>query len=117
MQKLADIAESRAPLASLGGKGGNTGRGILGPGAFKDAISGTWLGHAVHPMLTDVVIGSFLSATILDVLGGDGGASEKLIGGGLAAYGPTALTGANDWADAEPASDSVRRAGFVHAAT
>src|SRR3954447_25446406 len=93
-------------------------RGLIKPGALKDAISGTWLGHAVHPLLTDLVIGSFLSATILDALdgGGDGRASEKLIGVGLAAYGPTALTGVNDWADTEPVSDGVRRAGLVHAA-
>src|SRR3954451_23778421 len=92
-------------------------RKALKPGALKDGLSGTWLGHAVHPMLTDVVIGSVVSGTILDVLGDDGRASEKLTGVGLAAYGPTALTGANDWADTEPVSDGVRRAGLVHAAT
>ena len=46
-------------------------RGQITPGPVKDALAGTWLGHALHPLLTDVVIGSFLSATILDVLGGD----------------------------------------------
>ena len=61
--------------------------------AVKEAVSGTWLGHALHPLLTDVVIGSFVSATLLDVLGGDddGRASERLIGVGIAAYAPTAL--------------------------
>src|SRR3954447_7662661 len=117
MRPLADIAESAAPLDGIGEKVGKAVRGAIKPGALKDAVSGTWLGHAVHPMLTDVVIGSFVSATILDVLGDDGSASEKLIGVGLAAYGPTALTGANDWADTEPVSDGVRRAGLVHAAT
>jgi nitrite reductase/ring-hydroxylating ferredoxin subunit len=94
-------------------------RGVLSPGAVKDAVSGTWLGHALHPALTDVVIGSVLSATILDLLGGDddGRASERLIGVGIAASLPTVLTGANDWADAEPADDRVRRVGIVHAAT
>jgi len=87
--------------------------------AVKEAVSGTWLGHALHPLLTDVVIGSFVSATLLDVLGGDGDgrAAERLIGVGMAAYAPTALTGANDWADTEPVSDEVRRDGLVHAAT
>lgn len=94
-------------------------RGALSPGAFKDALSGTWLGHALHPLMTDVVIGSFLSATLLDVLGGDddGRAQERLIAVGIAAYGPTALTGVNDWADTEPADDAVRRVGLVHAGT
>src|SRR3954453_8621508 len=95
-------------------------RSLLSASAtVKEAVSGTWLGHALHPLLTDVVIGSFVSATLLDVLGGDsdGRASEKLIGVGIAAYAPTALTGANDWADTEPVSDAVRRIGLVHAAT
>src|SRR4051812_10233461 len=85
-------------------------RGALSPGVVKDALSGTWIGHAVHPLLTDVVIGSFVSATLLDLLGGDasGKASERLIAIGIAAYGPTAAAGINDWADTEPADDRVR---------
>jgi hypothetical protein len=68
-------------------------------------------------MLTDVVIGSFTSASLLDVLAPDGGgkASERLIGLGLAAYLPTGASGANDWADTEVVDDTIRRAGFVHA--
>jgi nitrite reductase/ring-hydroxylating ferredoxin subunit/uncharacterized membrane protein len=94
-------------------------RGTLSPGRFKDALSGTWLGHAVHPLMTDVVIGSFTSATLLDLLGGDrsGRAQSRLQAVGIAAYGPTALTGVNDWADTEPADASVRRVGLVHAGT
>src|SRR3954469_25655457 len=94
-------------------------RELVSPRAVKEAVSGTWLGHALHPVLTDVVIGSFISATLLDALGGDadGRASERLIGVGMAAFAPTALTGANDWADTEPASDAVRRDGLVHATT
>jgi nitrite reductase/ring-hydroxylating ferredoxin subunit/uncharacterized membrane protein len=117
MQKLVDAVESASPLDTPGKTIGKTVRGVLGPGALKDAISGTWLGHALHPMLTDVVIGSFLSATLLDLLGtdADSGAQERLIAVGMAAYGPTALTGVNDWADAEPADPAVRRVGLVHA--
>ena len=94
-------------------------RSVLSGGKLKDAVSGTWLGHAVHPMLTDVVIGSFVSASLLDIVGSDhdGQASERLIAVGIAAYAPTALTGVNDWADTEPTDDTVRRAGLVHAAT
>jgi nitrite reductase/ring-hydroxylating ferredoxin subunit len=70
-------------------------------------------------VLTDVVIGSFTSATLLDLVGGDesGRARQRLIAIGIAAYGPTALTGVNDWADTEPANDGARRVGLVHAAT
>jgi nitrite reductase/ring-hydroxylating ferredoxin subunit/uncharacterized membrane protein len=96
---------------------GKTVRGAISPGTLKDALSGTWIGHALHPLLTDVVIGSFVSATLLDLLGGDesGKASERLIAVGILAYPPTALTGVNDWADSEPADDAVRRVGLVHA--
>ena len=69
-------------------------------GAPRDALSGTWLGHALHPALTDVVIGSFLSATLLDLLGGDdtGRASERLIEIGLVTSAPTVASGLSDWA-------------------
>ena len=92
-------------------------RGMIPGGPLKDALSGTWLGHALHPMLTDVVIGSFTAASVLDVLApdGDGRASERLIALGLAAYLPTAAAGASDWADTETADDTIRRAGLVHA--
>jgi nitrite reductase/ring-hydroxylating ferredoxin subunit/uncharacterized membrane protein len=91
--------------------------GVLGPGAFKDALSGTAFGHAVHPLLTDVVIGSFVSATALDVIGGkeSRAASERLIALGIAAYPPTALTGTSDWADGSVGNAAVRRVGVVHA--
>ena len=116
---LIDRVESAAFLDPAGKAIGRRVRGAISRGALKDAVSGTWLGHALHPVLTDVVIGSFLSATLLDLLGGDadGRARARLISVGLAAAGPTAFTGANDWADAEPASDGVRRAGLVHAAS
>lgn len=119
LEPLVDKVEGAEVLDDVAKPLAKQVRGLLKQGAFKDALSGTWLGHAVHPMLTDVVIGSFLGATILDILGGDddGAASERLIGVGIAAYAPTALTGVNDWADTEPVSDGVRRAGLVHAAT
>jgi nitrite reductase/ring-hydroxylating ferredoxin subunit/uncharacterized membrane protein len=88
----------------------------IGPGAVKDALSGTWLGHALHPILTDVVIGSWTSASVLDLLGGDDDAARRLIAVGIAAYGPTALTGVSDWADSEAVDDEVRRVGLAHAA-
>jgi nitrite reductase/ring-hydroxylating ferredoxin subunit len=119
LEPLVEAVE-RAEALDLPAKAvGKQVREVLSPGALKDALSGSWLGHAVHPVLTDVVIGSFVSASLLDFLGGDddGAASERLIAIGIAAYGPTALTGVNDWADAEPADDAVRRVGLVHAAT
>jgi uncharacterized membrane protein len=115
---LVDRLESAAGLDPPAGIVGTAVRRVTSPRRLKDALSGTWLGHPVHPVLTDVVIGSFLSATLLDLLGGDrsGTARRRLIALGLVAYPPTALTGANDWGDAEGADDGVRRAGLAHAA-
>jgi nitrite reductase/ring-hydroxylating ferredoxin subunit/uncharacterized membrane protein len=91
-------------------------RGAIPPGPVKDALSGTWLGHAVHPLLTDTVIGTWTSALILDVAGGrDAAAADRLVAAGVLAALPTATTGITDWADGEPGNDGVRRVGAVHA--
>jgi nitrite reductase/ring-hydroxylating ferredoxin subunit/uncharacterized membrane protein len=118
LEPLVRALESAEVLDPVAQQAGKTVRGVLSRGPVKDALSGTWLGHAVHPMLTDVVIGSFTAASLLDVLAadGDGRASERLIALGLAAYLPTALAGANDWADSEAVDDAVRRVGLVHSA-
>ena len=109
--------EHATALDEPGKKIGKAVRDAIGPGTVKDAMSGTWLGHALHPLLTDVVIGCLSSATLLDVLGGDsdGEAAERLIAIALAAYAPTALTGANDWADTEVVDPRIRRVGLAHA--
>jgi nitrite reductase/ring-hydroxylating ferredoxin subunit/uncharacterized membrane protein len=119
LEPAIERVESAAALDAPAKQLGKALRGAVSPGPLKDALAGTWLGHALHPLLTDVVIGSFLSATLLDLLGGDadGRASRRLIGVGIAAYPVTALTGATDWADAEPVDDTVRRTGIVHATT
>jgi nitrite reductase/ring-hydroxylating ferredoxin subunit/uncharacterized membrane protein len=118
LEPLVRRIESAAVLDVPAKAAGRALRGVL-TGRAKAALSGTWLGHAVHPMLTDVVIGSFTSASLLDLLRGRGSgpASERLIMLGIAAYAPTALTGLNDWADSEAVDDAVRRAGIVHASS
>jgi len=81
--------------------------------ALKDVLSGTWLGHPVHPPLTDVVVGSWTSALLLDATGERGkAASEVLLGVGIAAALPTAAAGASDWAELRA---GTRRVGLVHA--
>ena len=109
--------ESAAVLDPIAKKLGRAVRSAVPAGPVKDALAGTWLGHAVHPMLTDVVIGSLTSASLLDLLAPDRGgrASRRLIALGLVAYLPTAASGANDWADTEIVDDTIRRAGTVHA--
>ena len=110
-ERIADVA----PLDGAAKAAGKQIRGLLGPGAARDALAGTWLGHALHPVLTDVVIGTWLSATVLDLTGGDAAASRRLVGLGALAALPTAATGATDWADSEAVDAGVRRVGAVHA--
>jgi nitrite reductase/ring-hydroxylating ferredoxin subunit/uncharacterized membrane protein len=80
----------------------------------KDLLSGTWLEHPLHPPLTDVVIGAWSSALLLDLLGGDRAdkASERLVATGVLAAVPTAAAGLSDWAEL---FGGTRRVGVVHA--
>jgi len=48
---------------------------LLRPAALKSFLHGTWLGHALHPLITDVPVGAFTVALFLDVLGGFGNTS------------------------------------------
>ena len=44
-------------------------RALGGPGRLlEDFLNGTWLGHSLHAVLVDVVIGSATAALFLDVL-------------------------------------------------
>src|SRR5215211_3422597 len=92
-------------------------RKALPGGPVKDALSGTWLGHALHPVLTDVPIGTWTSALLLDCVGGRPArpAADRLIGIGLLAALPTVAAGASDWADSTAGNAAVRRVGLVHA--
>ena len=83
-------------------------------GPIKEVVSGTWLGHALHPVLTDLPIGFWTSAWVLDLIGGkrSANAARMLVGLGIASAVPTAVTGASDWADT---AAPEKRVGLVHA--
>lgn len=87
---------------------------LFGTGMRGSILRGEWLGHAVHPSLTDVVLGTWTSASALDLFGGraSGPAAQKLIGVGLLAVGPTAWSG---WAEWSRAGLREKRVGLVHA--
>jgi nitrite reductase/ring-hydroxylating ferredoxin subunit/uncharacterized membrane protein len=80
---------------------------------LKNLLSGTWLGHALHPLLTDLPIGLWMSAVTLDMLGGEGAedGADLLVGlGNISALG-TAATGLADWSDS---SGAEKRLGIYH---
>jgi len=94
-------------------------RELIPGGPVKDALSGTWLGHALHPVMQLAPLGTWMSAVILDLIGGEDadGAADRLIGTGLLAAVPTFVSGWTDYADSTVASERVRRIGIVHAAS
>jgi nitrite reductase/ring-hydroxylating ferredoxin subunit/uncharacterized membrane protein len=81
---------------------------------LKDVLSGTWLGHPLHPMLTDIPIGSWTSAFVLDIVGGKRGrnAADLLVLIGVVTALPTAAAGLSDWSDT---IGDERRIGAAHA--
>src|SRR5262245_12716858 len=68
--------------------------------AVKDVLHGTWLGHALHPALVAIPIGSWTTAAVLDVVGAHEGA-DTAIGFGILAALPTAASGLVDWSYTE----------------
>jgi nitrite reductase/ring-hydroxylating ferredoxin subunit/uncharacterized membrane protein len=114
LEKLASFEAVDGPAQTLA----KVARDLKAPAKLNEALSGTWLGHPVHPLLIVLPMGSWISAVILDWLGGEDAetAADVLLGAGIATAVPTVATGYADWADTEPASDTVRRIGLAHAA-
>jgi nitrite reductase/ring-hydroxylating ferredoxin subunit/uncharacterized membrane protein len=115
-----DIAKSLEQVDALDGPAefiASKVRELVPAGPVKDALSGTWLGHALHPVLTDVPIGTWTSALLLDWLGGSSSedAADRLIAFGLAAAAPTFATGWVEYADSTVGSEAVKRVGIFHA--
>ncbi len=119
LNALAARLESVHALDGPAQIAGRTVRGLIPDGAPKDVLSGAWLGHALHPIMSDIPIGVWTSAVLLDWTGGKDirSASDRLILTGVLAAGATVATGWSDWADAEQGNAAVRRSGLVHAAT
>lgn len=88
----------------------------LGP--LKDILHGTWLGHPLHPVMTDIPIGAWTAAMVFDALemvAGDGTfakASDVAVGIGLAGAVGSALTGMADWSETYGRG---QRVGAMHA--
>ncbi|MEJ5947000.1 Rieske 2Fe-2S domain-containing protein [Pseudokineococcus basanitobsidens] len=88
-------------------------------GPVLDALHGTWLGHPLHPALTDVPIGSWTAALALDCVDVVGGgrtaglaaASRTCTGLGVLGAVASAVTGLADW---QHTHEGARRVGVVH---
>jgi nitrite reductase/ring-hydroxylating ferredoxin subunit/uncharacterized membrane protein len=83
-----------------------------------DLLHGTWLGHPLHAVLTDIVIGSWMLAGLFDLIAARKGsrgaeeAADTLTALGVASAVPTALAGL---ADFTTIPNRVMNTGAVHA--
>lgn len=102
--RLDDAAERMEKVAGA----------LLASPEVQGELRGRSFGHALHPMLTDFPLGAWMSASLLDIVGGCSarGPSRRLIGFGLLAAMPTAATGLAEW---QATHGAARRVGVVHA--
>lgn len=98
---LDGVAEAVAGIADT----------ALSPSRLTDLLSGTPIGHPLHPLLVTVPIGAWTSSLLLDVLGRDD-AADILIALGVVSAVPTAAAGLSDW---RHTTGAERRVGLVHA--
>jgi nitrite reductase/ring-hydroxylating ferredoxin subunit/uncharacterized membrane protein len=77
---------------------------------IKDLLNGVWLGHPLHPAITDVPIGAYVVALILD-LSGQRAAATAAIGVGIVFMLLAALAGYADYIDLE---GKTQRFGTIH---
>jgi nitrite reductase/ring-hydroxylating ferredoxin subunit/uncharacterized membrane protein len=86
--------------------------------AVKNILSGTWIGHPLHPILKDIPIGAWTMAAIFDAMHAAteddavSFAADISIATGLAGAVASAVTGLSDWSDT---SGRARRVGTAHA--
>jgi nitrite reductase/ring-hydroxylating ferredoxin subunit/uncharacterized membrane protein len=113
-RRLGEQLEARADLDRLVGPVERVVASVLPRGRLKDALHGVWLGHPLHPLLTDLPIGFWTSAFVLDLVGRRRArpAADALIGLGVISAVPTAAAGLADWTELNAPE---RRSGLVHA--
>ena len=87
---------------------------LVANGRLRSVLHGDATGLPLHVILTDVPFGAWFMAQYLDLFPDEGSqrAATRLVGLGVVAAAPTALSGWAEWALADRAT---RRVGIVHA--
>jgi nitrite reductase/ring-hydroxylating ferredoxin subunit/uncharacterized membrane protein len=91
------------------------------PRRFKSLLNGVWLRHPLHPLITDIPIGSWVLAALFDIIwlvapktwGWAAQAAAVVVAVGAIAGLAAILTGMTDWSDTYGAE---RRTGLWHGA-
>jgi nitrite reductase/ring-hydroxylating ferredoxin subunit/uncharacterized membrane protein len=84
---------------------------------MKNFLNGTWIGHPLHVILTDVPIGAWTTALVFDALqlvsdrDDFATAADTCVAIGIAGALGAAVTGVTDWQDADA---PARRLGMIH---
>jgi nitrite reductase/ring-hydroxylating ferredoxin subunit/uncharacterized membrane protein len=119
---IARVVESQTWLDKLGtplqswllklyGQPGQPNRRI------KDILNGTWLGHALHPVFTDIPIGAWSCTMLLDLAWlndeskGVARGSDIAMTLGIVGASAAVVTGVTDWSDLDGMD---RRVGLMH---
>src|SRR5689334_12907195 len=111
-ETLERLSEQIQPLIRDSFKAaGPTGREV------KNFLHGTWLGHPLHPALTDVPLGAWTAAFALDAMESISGRKELGAGAdaaitiGLVGAAGAAVTGLTDWSETY---GGARKVGLLH---
>jgi uncharacterized membrane protein len=115
LRSTVERIEGSERLDALGSGVGRAAAAVA-TGQRGDALRGRWLGHALHPLMTDLPLGCWLAAGVLDLLGGSSSrrAATRLVGVGLVATVPTVASGLAEYDTID--EDRSRRVAAVHAA-
>jgi nitrite reductase/ring-hydroxylating ferredoxin subunit/uncharacterized membrane protein len=114
LRELGERLEHRESLDRLTRPVERAAATVIPRGRSKDVLHGVWLGHPLHPLLTDLPIGFWTSAFMFDVTGrrDTRAAADALIALGVVTALPTAAAGLADWSEL---NRPERRSGLVHA--
>lgn len=112
---LERLVEGRSSLDGPAAALSPLARQARGGGVWRRVVTGESIGHAAHPFLTDLPIGFWASASLLDLVGGPGAAvpARRLVAAGLATAPAAALTGLAEY---DALGARPRRVAAVHAA-
>ena len=86
-------------------------RFVIRPKWLRSFLHGTWFGHPLHPLLTDVPVGGLTIALILDLLGIYDGANWATLLG----FGGLILAALAGFVDLDETDGKARQYGGVHA--
>jgi len=88
---------------------------LVRPRGLRKLLHGVPFGHPLHPLMVQVPLGAWISAAVLDLLGGKGNAkaAKTLVGVGLVSSGSATAAGYADWSELDR---EQLRTGWVHQA-